>query len=804
MDTNIKNTQLPVVLLDKHVPFPGTTEKMLIGEEVNVRSVNYAIDKGSSVVLIPHVGGSDLQKVELLAVGVIAEIEQIVKHQGGRRMLAGFKCVSRVKIDGLKRIAGAILADVSAVEEEPVDDFNRSVAMIHALEDELIAAYDMSSPEGLGEQASAAIKSATDVGELSDMIAYYIIPSISAKREILACLSHMQRAFLTVTALRSIAHTEEFRKELEKKTSENIEKNQREYYLREQLKVIWEELGEADSNHKDADEFKEKIKQLEMPDSTKEHLILECDRLAKLPHGSNEAAVSRTYIETCLQLPWNDRTLLQDDIGVTERILERDHYGMKKVKERILETVAVMQLSKENKGHIICLAGPPGIGKTSVARSVADALGRNYVRVSLGGVKDEADIRGHRKTYIGAMPGRIIKALTDARSRNPLILLDEIDKLSSDYRGDPSAALLEALDPEQNSGFTDHYIEVPFDLSEVMFITTANDYTHIPAPLLDRMDIIHMDSYTHEEKMHIARRHLIPKQLKKNGMNGNSFRIEEDALSSIISEYTKEAGVRTLERTIASLMRKNARKIASGEAKRVTIKLSDLKTFLGTPKYKKSLSEREPVPGMVNGLAWTSVGGEILEIEVALLPGTGKLTLTGSLGDVMKESAETAVSAVRRLADEMGIDTDFNKKYDIHIHAPEGAVPKDGPSAGITMATAIISALTGRSVRRDIAMTGEITLLGRVLPIGGLREKSMAAYKNGVKTIIIPEDNVPDLDELSDAVRSSIEFIPVQSYEQVAHAVFGEIEPPVICDYAAGNEIITNGGMCSEPAESRI
>ena len=802
MDNNSGFKMVPTILLDKHVSFPGVSEKMLVGEDFNIRSVNYAIDKGGEVVIIPRTGGYE-GEFEIEAIGVIANIEQVIKHQGGRRMMVALKCRRRVKIEEMKRVGAVVLAKVTEINEIPVESYQEHDALIHGMEDNLIALTERNRIDEISKETWSEIRAAKSVGEMADIIAAKVIMSVSSKREILAALDHTTRAFIVITALRSMALITDLQKNIDKKVNENIEKNQREYYLREQLKVIWDELGEGDSNQKDSDKFRETINSLKLEEKTREHLLGECDKLAKLPANSNEAAVVRTYIEECLALPWNKRSVLKTDIAETERILERDHYGMKKVKERILEVVAVMQLAPESRGQIVCLAGPPGVGKTSVAKSIAEALGRKYVRVSLGGVRDEADIRGHRKTYIGAMPGRIIRAIKDAGTNNPLVLLDEVDKLSSDYRGDPSAALLEVLDPEQNNSFTDHYIEVPFDLSDVMFITTANDHTNIPAPLLDRMDVIHMESYTSEEKQIIAKRHLVPKQMKKNGLNGNKFRLTDEALSDVITDYTREAGVRNLERNIASLMRKSAKKLAGGEAKRVVVKPEDLKEYLGTPKFKKNGNINSEVAGLVNGLAWTSVGGEMLEIEAALLPGDGKVTLTGSLGDVMKESAQTALSVVRRYAEKLGYDKDFYKKYDIHIHAPEGAVPKDGPSAGITMATAIISALTGRPVRRDIAMTGEITLLGRVLAIGGLREKSMAAYKGGCNKIIIPHDNLPDVDELSDAVKNAVRFVPAVTFDDVIRAVFGEFKPVVICEEEEKN-IIVKDGACDESSESRI
>ena len=507
--------------------------------------------------------------------------------------------------------------------------------------------------------------------------------------------------------------------------------------------------------------------ELKIDEKSREKLLKEADKLTKLPPSSQEAFVIKNYLDTVLDLPWGKYTKAKLSMDKAEAVLEKDHYGLKKVKERILEFLAVHMLNPEIKGQIICLAGPPGIGKTSIAKSIAQAMGRKYARVSLGGVRDEADIRGHRKTYVGAMPGRVITALTQAGSANPLILFDEIDKLCSDIKGDPSSAMLEVLDAEQNYAFRDHFIEVPFDLSKAVFITTANNVSAIPAPLLDRMEVIELPSYTAEEKFHIAKEHLVPKQLKEHGLKASQLKISDDAINELIQYYTKEAGVRSLERSIASLCRKTAKKIAADEAKRVSIKAKDINSYLGIRKYLSDLSSQKDQVGVVNGLAWTSVGGVLMPIEVLVMKGTGKIEVTGSLGDVMKESSRIAVSYVRSIADKYKIDADFYKDNDLHIHAPEGAVPKDGPSAGVTMTTALVSALSGLKVRSDVAMTGEVTLHGKVLPIGGLREKTMAAYKAGIKTVIIPVANKPDLEEVDQVVKDAIEFVCAENLTDV-------------------------------------
>ena len=556
-------------------------------------------------------------------------------------------------------------------------------------------------------------------------------------------------------------------KEISDKVNESMDKNQRDYYLHEQLNIISSELGEGDDTHAEAEDYRRRILELHLDEESESKLLKEVDRLAKMQGSNQEATVIRTYLDTCLDLPWNTFTEDDLDINKAQEILDHDHYGLKKVKDRILEMLAVRKLAPDVKAQIICLVGPPGVGKTSIARSIARCLNRKYVRLSLGGVRDEAEIRGHRRTYIGAMPGKIISAMITAKSQNPLILLDEIDKLAGDFRGDPAAALLEALDPEQNNTFKDHFLDIPYDLSHVLFITTANDLGGIPAPLRDRMDIIELPSYTRVEKYNIARRHLLPKQLELCGLTGK-VTLSQSALYGLIDGYTREAGVRTLERTINSVLRKCARKIASGEAEKISVTESMLEELLGPRMVKPEFLNRDNAVGIANGLAWTSVGGETLPIEVQVIEdGSGKITVTGSLGDVMKESAQLAITYARVHAAEYGIDAEKLKKCDLHIHAPEGAIPKDGPSAGVTLTTALISCLSGRPVRGDVAMTGEITLHGNVLAIGGLREKSMAAYREGMKLVLIPKDNESDLYEVDDEVKQNLQFVPVSTLAQV-------------------------------------
>ena len=591
------------------------------------------------------------------------------------------------------------------------------------------------------------------------------------------------------------------RKEISDKVNESMDKNQRDYYLHEQLNIISSELGEGDDTHAEAEDYRRRILELHLEEDSEAKLLKEVDRLAKMQGSNQEATVIRTYLDTCLDLPWNTFTEDDLDINKAQEILDHDHYGLKKVKDRILELLAVRKLAPDVKAQIICLVGPPGVGKTSIARSIARCLHRKYVRLSLGGVRDEAEIRGHRRTYIGAMPGKIISAMITAKSQNPLILLDEIDKLAGDFRGDPAAALLEALDPEQNNTFKDHFLDIPYDLSHVLFITTANDLGGIPAPLRDRMDIIELPSYTRVEKYNIARRHLLPKQLELCGLTGK-VTLSQSALYGIIDGYTREAGVRTLERTITSVLRKCARKIASGEAEKVSVTEAMLEELLGPRMVKPEFLNRDNAVGIANGLAWTSVGGETLPIEVQVIEdGAGKITVTGSLGDVMKESAQLAITYARVHAAEYGIDPEKVKKCDLHIHAPEGAIPKDGPSAGVTLTTALISCLSGRPVRGDVAMTGEITLHGNVLAIGGLREKSMAAYREGMKLVLIPKDNESDLYDVDDEVKQHIQFVPVSTLEQVLDVALLKAAKPLPARRTRARKPKTPDAILPPPAD---
>ncbi|MCH5353487.1 MAG: endopeptidase La, partial [Acutalibacter sp.] len=622
-----------------------------------------------------------------------------------------------------------------------------------------------------------------DCGRLADYLASNLSIDFERKQYILDELRPLRRLQKLIDLLTEEIQILQVEEEINQKAQAQIDENQREYFLKEQLRAISSELGEDDNPQQEADELREKILGMKLPKVCEEKLLKECDKLCRMPYGSHEASVLRVYLDTCLELPWNVAGKERLDLKRAQRVLDRDHYGLQKVKERFLEILAVKSLSPKNTGQIICLVGPPGVGKTSIARSIAEATGRKYVRVSLGGVSDEAEIMGHRRTYVGSMPGRIINAMKQAGTNNPLLLLDEIDKLGQNFKGDPSSALLEVLDPEQNREFCDHYIDMPFDLSKVLFITTANDASRIPAPLYDRMDIIELGSYTLDEKQNIALRHLVKKQLENHGLKPNQLKFTKSAIREMIDGYTREAGVRNLERSLASICRKVAKMAVTEENfQSYTVKPELLETLLGPRRFQRDVLQGKDAVGLVNGLAWTSVGGELLPIEVAVMEGNGKIQLTGSLGDVMKESANAAITCIRTRAKALGISPKFYETCDIHIHAPEGAVPKDGPSAGIAMATAITSALCNIPVRCDVAMTGEITLQGRVLPIGGLREKAMAAYKNGIKTVLFPADNVPDLAEVDEIVKENVTFVPVKKIDSVLKAALTKEPSPELTE----------------------
>ncbi len=766
-----KELHLPTIALRGLVVFPNNLVHFEVGREKSIAAVEWAMANNSNVFLVAQkeMETSEPTQQDLYTYGVVAEVKQVLRVSDELvKVLVEGKY--RAKLTELDTTGDFLL---SAVRSAPV----RAAKPEEAVETEaLLRALKTGFDEYLGMNPRLAkdvvftIVSSDDPMFLTEYMPANLLFRYEDKQAVMNENTLNGRLQRLVEMLRRECQVMKIEKEIAEKVNESMDKNQRDYYLHEQLHIISDELGEGDDTHAEADEYRRRITGLHLAEDSEKKLLKEVDRLAKMQGSNQEATVIRTYLDTCLDLPWNTFTVDDLDISRAQQILDRDHYGLKKVKDRILETLAVRKLAPDVKAQIICLVGPPGVGKTSIARSIAESLGRKYVRISLGGVRDEAEIRGHRRTYIGAMPGKIITAMISAKSANPLMLLDEIDKLAGDFRGDPAAALLEALDPEQNSTFNDHFIDIPFDLSHVLFITTANDLGSIPGPLRDRMDVIELPSYTRVEKYNIARKHLLPKQLKACGLTGR-VTLSQSALYGIIDGYTREAGVRNLERTITSVLRKCARKIAAGEVESVSVTGTMLEQLLGPRFVKPDFLNRTNAVGIANGLAWTSVGGETLPIEVQVMDnGSGKITVTGSLGDVMKESAQLAVTWVRVHAAEYGIDPEKLKKCDLHIHAPEGAVPKDGPSAGVTLTTALVSCLSGIPVRGDVAMTGEITLHGNVLPIGGLREKSMAAYREGMKTVLIPKDNEPDLYEVDDEVKKNLTFLPMQSLTQVLNA----------------------------------
>ena len=766
-----KKLHLPTIALRGLVVFPNNLVHFEVGREKSIAAVEWAMANNSNVFLVAQksMDTTEPQQADLFSYGVVAEVKQVLRVSGDLvKVLVEGKY--RAKLSALDASGDFLLSEVrpAPVRAGKADDAVETEALLRALK----AGFDeyLGMNPRLGKDVVFAIVSSDDPAFLSEYMPANLLFRYEDKQAVMNENTLAGRLQRLVEMLRRECQVMKIEKEIADKVNESMDKNQRDYYLHEQLHVISDELGEGDDTHAEADEYRRRITGLHLAEDSEKKLLKEVDRLAKMQGSNQEATVIRTYLDTCLDLPWNTFTVDDLDISRAQQILDRDHYGLKKVKDRILETLAVRKLAPDVKAQIICLVGPPGVGKTSIARSIAESLGRKYVRISLGGVRDEAEIRGHRRTYIGAMPGKIITAMISAKSANPLMLLDEIDKLAGDFRGDPAAALLEALDPEQNSTFNDHFIDMPFDLSHVLFITTANDLGAIPGPLRDRMDVIELPSYTRVEKYNIARKHLVPKQLDACGLTGK-VTFSQSALYGIIDGYTREAGVRNLERTITSVLRKCARKIASGEAENVSVTGTGLEKLLGPRMVKPEFLNRTNAIGIANGLAWTSIGGETLPIEVQVIDnGSGKITVTGSLGDVMKESAQLAITYARVHAAEYGIDSERLKKCDLHIHAPEGAVPKDGPSAGVTLTTALISCLSGIPVRGDVAMTGEITLHGNVLPIGGLREKSMAAYREGMKTVLIPKDNVSDLYEVDDEVKKNIEFLPMSNLSQVLAA----------------------------------
>lgn len=760
--------RLPAIALRGLVVFPGNVIHFEVGRSKSIAAIEWAMTNGNSVFLVTQ-KDSEIDNPELddlYGYGVVAEVKQLLRISDElvKVIVEGKYRAKLITLDnnGKFLLAGTKSAPVRQIK---VQDEARAEALVRSIK-EVFEKYIALNPR-LPKDVIFNILTGDNTSVLSEYIPANLLFKYTDKQDVLSTSSLLERLEKILNLMQTENKILTIEKDIQDKVTDQMEKNQRDYYLREQMRAIAGELDESEDTQGEAEKYRERITKFDsMPQEATEKLLKEVDRLARMPGSSQEATVIRTYLDTCLDLPWDAQTKDNLDVKKVEAVLNHDHYGLVKVKERILELLAVRQLSPNVKSQIICLVGPPGVGKTSIAQSIANGLGRKYARMSLGGVRDEAEIRGHRRTYIGAMPGKIISAISTAKSKNPLLLLDEIDKLASDFRGDPAAALLEALDPEQNKSFKDHYLDVPFDLSDVLFITTANSLDTIPRPLLDRMDVIELSSYTRLEKFNIGKKYLLPKQLEKNGLKGK-VRVSDAALYAIIDGYTMEAGVRGLERTITDVLRKCAKSIASGDKEKMSVGAQHLEKMLGPKRRKPSFYNRADAVGIANGLAWTSVGGEILPIEVQVVPnGGGKLEITGSLGDVMKESAKLAITFAKTRAEQFGYSLEDLKKADIHIHAPEGAVPKDGPSAGITLSTALVSCLSGRKVYSNVAMTGEITLHGDVLPIGGLKEKSMAAYREGIKTVLIPKDNLSDLYDVDEEVKQNVEFIPVATLDE--------------------------------------
>lgn len=761
-----ENTRtIPLLPLRGLLVFPSMVLHLDVGREKSVQALEQVMVGDQEIFLASQkeVTTEEPNPEDIYLYGTITVIKQMLKLPNGTiRVLVEGK--HRAKIKRFLESDDYFEVDVEVFEEDDTADVESQALMRHLLEQ--FNGYIKLSKK-LSAETLASVSDIEEPGRLADVVSSHLSLKIREKQELLEILDTKERLRKIIQILMNEQEVLGLEKKIGQRVKRSMERTQKEYYLREQMKAIQKELGEKEGKEGEVSSLREKIEQSTMPDSVKVAATKELDRYEKMPASSAESGVIRNYIDWLLSLPWTEETKDVHDIKRAERVLNEEHYGLEKVKERVLEYLAVQQLTKSLKGPILCLVGPPGVGKTSLARSVAKALDRHFVRISLGGVRDEAEIRGHRRTYVGAMPGRIIQGMKKAGTVNPVFLLDEIDKMSHDFRGDPSSALLEVLDPEQNHNFSDHYIEETYDLSKVMFITTANNAATIPGPLMDRMEMISIAGYTEEEKLHIAKEHLIPKQVKEHGLNGNQLQFRDSAIRQVIRYYTREAGVRGLERVIASLCRKATKQIVSEEKKRVVLTDKLIEDFLGKARFHYGKAEQEDQIGTATGLAYTPFGGDTLSIEVTLYPGKGKLTLTGKLGDVMKESAQAAFSYIRSRASELNIDPKFHEKFDIHIHVPEGATPKDGPSAGITMATALISALSERAVKKEVGMTGEITLRGRVLPIGGLKEKTLSAHRAGLTTIIMPKDNVKDLEDIPESVKQDLTFIPVTHLDEV-------------------------------------
>ncbi len=772
----IENTtmNMPVLALRGLTIFPGCVLSFDVERDISIHALERAMEGDQYIFLVAQrdLTTSGPEERDLYSVGTISLLRQILRlsENSVRVMMEGR---TRARLRRLWQTEPYLQGNVEPLREAKarISDFQLEALLRQTCNN--FAEYASLTPR-MGNEIVAAVMDDREPGHLADFIAQNIMLRHQDRQAILEEIRPVPRLRKVNELLVREAEVLNYEHELEGKIRREMGEAQRDHIIREQIRLLQRELGEDEDS--ELAEYRGKILEREFSSEVEEKLLKEVDRLAKQPFSSAEAAVIRNYLDVCLDMPWGEETSERASVSAARKLLDRDHFGLEKVKERILEFIAVRQLNPEAKGQIICLVGPPGVGKTSIAISVAAALNRKLARLSLGGVRDEADIRGHRKTYIGAMPGRIVNAISQSGSMNPLLLLDEVDKMGSDFRGDPSAALLEVLDSEQNYAFRDHFLEIPLDLSKVLFITTANTTSTIPRPLLDRMEVIELTSYTDEEKLQIARKYLLPKQMKEHGIGGRALRISDEAIRSAITGYTRESGVRNLERTLGKLCRKAAMRLVTGNGKRIAITAENLEEFLGVRRYLPPVLDKDPV-GVVNGLAWTEVGGELLEVEVNVMEGTGKLELTGNLGDVMKESAQAAVSCIRSRVKQLGIDPEFHKNRDIHIHFPEGAVPKDGPSAGVAITTAVVSALTERKVRSDVAMTGEVTLRGRVLAIGGLKEKTMAAKRSGIRTVILPKENQRDLSEIDPVVRESLRFVTAESIDTVLNEALYRPEP---------------------------
>lgn len=745
--------------------YPTMVLHLDVGREKSIRALEQAMVDDNKILLATQeeVHIEEPSAEQIYKIGTVARVKQMLKLPNGtiRVLVEGLQ---RAKIEEYLQTDDYFIVSVTYLEEENAEENEVEALMRSVLNhfEQYIKLSKKVTPETL-----TSVSDIEEPGRLADVIASHLPLKMKDKQEILETVNIQERLEILLTILNNEREVLELERKIGNRVKKQMERTQKEYYLREQMKAIQKELGDRDGRQGEVDELRAQLEKSDAPERIKTKIEKELDRLEKMPSTSAEGSVIRTYIDTLLALPWTKTTEDNLDIAHAEKVLDEDHYGLEKPKERVLEYLAVQKLVNSMRGPILCLVGPPGVGKTSLARSVARALGREFVRISLGGVRDEAEIRGHRRTYVGALPGRIIQGMKQAGTINPVFLLDEIDKLASDFRGDPASALLEVLDPNQNDKFSDHYIEETYDLTNVMFITTANSLHTIPRPLLDRMEVISIAGYTELEKLNILRGYLLPKQMEDHGLGKDKLQVNEDAMLKLVRQYTREAGVRNLNREAANICRKAAKLIVSGEKKRVVVTAKTLETLVGKPRYRYGLAEKKDQIGSVTGLAWTQAGGDTLNVEVSILPGKGKLTLTGQLGDVMKESAQAAFSYIRSRSKEWGIDPDFHEKNDIHIHVPEGAIPKDGPSAGITMATALVSALTQIPVKKEVGMTGEITLRGRVLPIGGLKEKSMSAHRAGLTTIVLPKDNEKDIDDIPESVRNELTFYPVEHLDEV-------------------------------------